>query len=185
MPEADKELFLSCLSGQKQYFEFGLGGSTVAAAAEIEDVRGVDSSQAWCDKVKSAAPNVLTHYVDIGKIAHAGRPVDDESRPKWPQYSKAIFKVADRPDLVLIDGRFRVACAAQTLLFCMDRKIQPIVLLHDAWRTDYSAVSTLFRCVRCTSPTDRVGGLCQFEVDLSISPKHARAVFDRFKYDTL
>ena len=51
---------------------------------------------------------------DIGPTGPLGRPVDRSHMHNWPDYAVAVWRnlKADgrTPDVVLIDGRFRVAC---------------------------------------------------------------------------
>ena len=183
MLPAEKELFRATLSACSEYFEYGLGGSTVEAAKTVSTVAGVDSSLDWCNKVTQEAPSVRAHHVDIGPIKHAGYPDDRSTRDKWPDYPRSIFDVANKPDVILIDGRFRVACAAQVFLFCKHKKITPTVLLHDAYRGHYVSISRLFRLHSTTPSQSNKKGMYRFDVDLSISETVANDIFEKFKYD--
>ncbi|HTG19783.1 MAG TPA: hypothetical protein VK681_07045 [Reyranella sp.] len=86
--------------------------------------------------------------MDIGPTRKWGHPLDDESKARWPQYAQAVWQAAlpTPVDFVLIDGRFRVACALMALL-----KARPHarVAFHDFWTRlrAYGAVLPFFDVV--------------------------------------
>lgn len=46
----------------------------------------------------------------------------------WPNYSVDVFRANADYDSVLVDGRFRIACVAQTICNC-DLTVK--ILIHD------------------------------------------------------
>jgi hypothetical protein len=121
--------------------EFGCGASTLLLLCNgIGALDSVDSEPAWARRVSDqpdAAEALRTgrlrmHCVDIGPTRKWGHPSGDESKARWPQYAQAVWPAAlPAPvDFVLVDGRFRVACALMAL-----RKAQPdaLVVFHDFW----------------------------------------------------
>lgn len=132
----------------QQYLEFGCGGSTVAAAiAGARRIDSVESDAEWiakCEEAPELAPRVADgtmrfHHVEIGPVRGWGRPRGDAFAVKWPSYYLDVWtKLENLPDVVLIDGRFRVACALQALLRCEDGAT---ILFHDFWnRRGYHVV---------------------------------------------
>lgn len=132
--------FLRLIKESKSYFEFGCGGSSrVAAAFGPEDLKiaSVDSSKEWIAivlqdahvKAKVDANMMRMEHIDIGPIGQWGRPLQsvEESKGAWSQYSQAINMMGGQYDTVLVDGRFRVACALNTFLTNPTAK----VLVHD------------------------------------------------------
>lgn len=128
--------YKTCISiCRGHYFEFGSGGSTVLAAqqARMASVTTVDSSAVWISHVLSQ-PNILknklkTIHVDINANDEQwGYPIDKSKINNWVLYSTAIKNDPRTYDLVLIDGRFRVACALNTLQSIHQNSI---VLIHD------------------------------------------------------
>jgi hypothetical protein len=78
--------------------------------------------------------------VDIGPTGDWGRPIDESAKDQWPLYATKIWEIegADRADLYLIDGRFRVSCFLETLMRCHPNAI---ILIHDfAPRAEYHIV---------------------------------------------
>jgi hypothetical protein len=71
---------------------------------------------------------LVVHFPDLGETREWGTPVNHKKRHLWPRYSTDVFKDGTPFDLILIDGRFRVACALNALL---QAKSDVRVLVHD------------------------------------------------------
>ena len=103
----------------KRYAEFGVGKSTVFAARKgVPRIRAVDTSAQWIRAVQAAIPGVdaeLVH-IDLGATGDWGRPLSYEKERALPLYFETPFHNEFDPDVVFIDGRFRVACWASTML---------------------------------------------------------------------
>lgn len=137
MTDAELVLFRSFIANKSSYVEFGVGGSTVLASKLVTaSVVGVDSSQAWLDKVAAACggPDVQTAptlmLADIGPIGEWGYPSDRSTMAQWPAYHSQIWceRAAWNADVYFIDGRFRVCCFLKSLLHC---RPDSVLLLHD------------------------------------------------------
>jgi protein O-GlcNAc transferase len=126
--------------------EYGSGGSTDLAASLGKRVFSVESDRVWAqsmrDYLNAAYPSaeVTTHYVDIGRTKSWGRPVNGKRMADYHHYPLAIWDSAGFvvPDVILIDGRFRVACLCAAILK-IDR---PTRVLFDDYsnRPDYAVV---------------------------------------------
>src|SRR5690606_30407997 len=59
-------------------------------------------------------------HVDLGPTGDWGYPTDISTAAKWPEYSLSAWRTlnAHSIDTVLIDGRFRVACALNAIFRC-------------------------------------------------------------------
>lgn len=126
-PEA-QIAFLDHVRRASVYLEYGSGGSTVAAARLAKQVISVDSDAAFLKavarKAKSGSAKLLPVHVPIGPTGMWGFPVDRNATPEqvriWKHYPTAPWRLleslGETPDLILIDGRFRVACALESLL---------------------------------------------------------------------
>lgn len=104
----------------KNYFEFGSGRSTYEAAQynNLLNIVSVESDNVWInalsvfDIIKNRInSNTLTfNYVDINvKPNSYGYPANNSKKANWVNYSSAILAINFVPDLILVDGRFRVA----------------------------------------------------------------------------
>jgi hypothetical protein len=144
-------LFKQHLKGARFLLEFGCGGSTLLAAQQgVRRITSVDSDPAWLEQV-AAQPKIrglqfTGRYADIGPIGLWGKPRRKAYAHRWPAYSTAVWaELKASPDLVLVDGRFRVACCLQALLHT-----QPgaKILFHDFWdRPRYHAVLRYLDCL--------------------------------------
>ena len=125
MTKSEKLLLAHFLSSARFYFEYGCGGSTsLACRVGVADLQVVsaDSSQEWLAKVSNDSCITANHdkykqvFIDLGAIGILGFPNSTDKISDWHQYSSAIHPFANRTDLVLIDGRFRVASALKSLM---------------------------------------------------------------------
>lgn len=55
-------------------------------------------------------------HVDLGELGSWGRPIDYSHRARFSSYIAAPWQFDAKPDVVLVDGRFRVACFLKSLL---------------------------------------------------------------------
>lgn len=143
------QLYDEMLSKGSVYFEFGLGGSTLFAAqhSNLHHITAVDSSTSWITKVKSEAPiaagiqrgRISIVHVDLGPVGAYGYPIHrDAARER--EYSKAILGTTPAPDVVLVDGRYRVACALRTVLSAVQNGWPHLILMiHDYERQEYAS----------------------------------------------
>ena len=145
MSAEETALFLSFVRNCHNYVEFGTGGSTVLASRHVKhSILSVDSSQEWLGQVQAACVENPTKpeliFIDIGPTGEWGYPTDASTKAHWPDYHSAIWKIpcSASADLYLIDGRFRVACFAQTVLHC---RPNAIIGIHDfSSRPNYHCV---------------------------------------------
>lgn len=140
MSESETALLKQCLFSGCRVLEFGCGGSTAFFFENnAMSVTSVESDQAWLDKLKAdplldffkMKKRWLPLYADIGPVVGVGFPVNRDKFTQWPNYHHDIWDhIPDlSPDLVLIDGRFRVACYCQVLLHCKNPDMR--IFIHD------------------------------------------------------
>ena len=109
------------------YLEFGMGGSTVLAAQlGVPNFYAIDSSLQWVRDMTlqlstiQTTSNIKLLHVDLGPTGDWGYPIDKKNIENWPNYYSGIWNLVLeaglQPDLVLIDGRFRVPCFLYSLL---------------------------------------------------------------------
>ena len=123
--------FREILSRTSSYLEYGAGSSTVLAWQYANVVVAVESDARMLVAVRRALPlsgrrPALSEliYVDIGFTRAWGAPVFTNPTPtrltRWERYASAPWEFLAQheiePDTILIDGRFRVACALMSLL---------------------------------------------------------------------
>lgn len=122
--DGDDELFKKQILSTKIYAEYGCGASTIYVANNSDcEIYSVDTSIQWIQKVKniiSANRTVNLHLADFGPLGSFGRPLNYEKYENFNEYTDWIWKNSRRPDLILIDGRFRVCCFLTCLLYGID-----------------------------------------------------------------
>jgi hypothetical protein len=184
------EYFQSRVRSGQLYMEYGSGGSTVLAARAGANVISVETDrhylQSVSKKVAVTAPD--THadliHADIGLTREWGRPV--LTRPTahrvaaWARYLEAPWgspELADRrPDVILVDGRFRVA-AALTCLKHLGADGRSEILFDDyVDRPHYRHVEKLMPVV------GTVGRMAIFK-PVPVSPDDLSQAIDEFTAD--
>tara|TARA_Y100000741_G_scaffold228015_3_gene174176 strand:+ start:1089 stop:1661 length:573 start_codon:yes stop_codon:yes gene_type:complete len=115
----DKKLFYKYLNNTNVYFEYGSGGSTYQASIikNIKTIYSVESDITWQKQLNQIikTPNINYIYNEIDSEPNNwGSPGKNATNIQKINYSNQITKLSkeeqDSIDLVLIDGRFRVAC---------------------------------------------------------------------------
>lgn len=158
-----------------------MGLSTLAATVEPDRlVRSVDTSEHWKThvaeqlSVQQRAQTTLIH-VDLGPVRNWGFPVSYNNRARFPDYFGAPWAERFDPDLVLIDGRFRVACFLTSLL----RATAGTLILFDDYteRAYYHIVETFL------APEQRSDRQAVFRVpETGIDRDQVSALLERFTY---
>ena len=135
-------------------FETGVGESTkIAIFTGVPRYTGVDNAVAWLGNVMKNAPSHYRfHWADIGAIKRYSHPTDMKARPKWPLASMAALAAEEEPfDFYLVDGRFRVASIAASMLHAMmGGKRDALFGIHDykTRRAQYGRVEDIGIIVR-------------------------------------
>lgn len=121
MTRNERALFENSLEGVKNYLEFGCGGSTeIVASRGTPKIISVESDRGWIEALSKKehiaaaldAGRLKFEYVDIGPVKEWGVPKDESKIRNWPKYFLTPFtKYSLTYDYVLVDGRFRLACA--------------------------------------------------------------------------
>lgn len=147
MTPREKEELENILSKGGIYGEYGAGGSTELACKEgaISKVITIESDKAFLKQVLRrpsiiealGKKKLIANYVNIGETEMWGYPKNDHKKHLWPNYCLSMFR-EERPNICLIDGRFRVACA---IVCALEMQKDNFVLIHDyATRPHYRVV---------------------------------------------
>ena len=152
----DKELFYKYLDRANVYFEFGSGGSTYQASIRdnIKCIYSVESDQEWQNKLLKLNNGKINFiYQEMSTLPNNwGNPGVNATDAQKIGYSDSIHRLSNEEkntiDLVLIDGRFRVACC----LKCFDVINDDCFILFDDFlnRKQYHVVLDYFNVVEQT-----------------------------------
>ena len=111
----------------------------LALSLGVPNIYSVESDQAWLEGIKSAKEQAENPYnglhvckwVDIGTTGDWGYPTTTTNHMHYWKYPFSAWlseEMINRPDLVLIDGRFRIACLLATIMYA---KSKTTVLFDD------------------------------------------------------
>jgi len=137
--EALTRWFTNRLAQACSYLEFGSGGTTFLAgklgipfASKESDLLFSLSVQQTLREADLLSAQQLHIHADIGLTGNWGYPVfvkdlSQDQKSKFATYSD-VPPMAQLPDLVLIDGRFRVACALKCIKALRDQSDWTIVV---------------------------------------------------------
>lgn len=142
MSENEKTTFDEAIKKSRHFLEFGMGGSTIRALQKSTAIiHTVESSPEWIEYMRKYL--FLRFYEDrrlhvypvyIGPVGDWGYPVSGDHRELFERYSSSVYQFVDSNliDLILVDGRFRVACTLKAILSCHENSSVRI-LIHDFW----------------------------------------------------
>jgi hypothetical protein len=115
----DTNMFYNYIDKANIFFEYGSGGSTYQASIRpnIKKIYSVESDKLWYDKVKKNIKhnNFTYYYNEMDTVPNTwGNPGKNSTSVQQINYSSKILTLKPDEqkniDLILIDGRFRVAC---------------------------------------------------------------------------
>lgn len=187
-PDAE-ETFRGLLASCRQYLEYGAGSSTFAAARAGVALVSVESDPCFLEAVERRCRSLTSAgageerflHGDIGRIGPWGKPVMPAvSRPGiWRRYPLAPWQSLGedfRADLVLVDGRFRVACALAVIAHQPDTAW---TLLVDDYvgRNEYRPIASFAELVALH------GRMAQFRPRPGVPAAELSAAFARFTGD--
>lgn len=108
------------LTKEMELFEYGCGNSTIWYAKKVRSVISVEHDQEWFDTISQSLPrNAELVRVDL----------------EGEQYASEILRYGQRFDIVVIDGRDRIACV-KFAIRCL--KEDGILIFDNSERTRYS-----------------------------------------------
>jgi len=156
----------------KVILEYGSGGSTVLASEMPgKTIFSVESDKSWAQMMQSwfdyAQPVSMpfVQHVNVGKTGKWGTPIDGTAFRRYHHYPLSIWDepTFNHPDVILIDGRFRVACA----LTAMMKATRKTTLLFDDYenRPKYHVVEDFLQ------KEETVGRMAQFSVRKTALPR--------------
>ena len=154
----DKQMFYKYLDNSKIYFEYGSGGSTYQASIRnnIIKIYSVESDKEWHNILKQniTTNNVTYFFNEMNVLSNTwGYPGPNSSDIQNINYSNYIGNLTLEEqksiDLILIDGRFRVACC----LKCFDFINSSCLIAFDDFlnRPQYHVVLDYYEIIENTS----------------------------------
>lgn len=176
MEPVEIDCFRRVLSSCRSLVEYGSGGSTLfALKAGVAEIFSVECDREWANAVlrdarSSGYDAVQITSVNIGKTGKWGYPTNWRGNV-WTRRQRARYVMcpwrsgplgmirSDRkPDVVLIDGRYRVACIAATAL---NAPPGAVIVVHDFWGRDREYYEPALPLLQ---PIEKAGSLGVFRI---------------------
>ena len=148
MTRRDSQMITEAYSKHKRYFEIGTGGSTFTAVKQGVLVMGaVESDRDWHNLMKRVIPTECganLQLVDFYTKNCLGYPAKNTTYEDWKKYFRS-YNPEYKADMIMIDGRFRVACALNILPYITN---ETAVFIHDFFdRPRYHVVLQFYNIV--------------------------------------
>lgn len=181
-------VFKSALRDCRFYLEYGSGGGTVLAARLRKHFISVETDRHYLKSVRkkigALSSNQRLVHANVGLTGPWGTPFWRRANPqrlrRWSSALEAPWQFiarGDSPDLVLVDGRFRVA---STLICCLHLADSPTArILVD----DYATYPNYHAIERYATLTRVVGRMAIFQPAPSASVPTLRAVIAEYSAD--
>ena len=188
MSEEEIQCLLKYLSKSRVYLEFGSGHSTLLASQfKGLKVISLKTDQTYIQYLKleiekrGSQAQIDFVHLDIGPVAEWGWPIDTQNTSRFANYILGTINQAHNktliPDLILIDGRFRIA----SFLACCLTSPGAVILFDDYLdRDNYHIVERFF------SPKFQVGRIGVFQIPRRLQRRKLLKMLDslaKFSYD--
>ncbi len=159
--DGDDALFKDEVQRVEVYAEYGCGKSTTWVLNNTAaSVISVDTSSEWIKMIRKAnrggGGRLDIHHSQLGEVGGWGRPLSYDKSDLFPDYTEYVWKQESTPELVLVDGRFRVCCFLTSLKYA--EKGTKIIFDDYTNRPHYHFVEKYVR------PVKTLGRQCMFIV---------------------
>ena len=162
MSRRELALYRRLIRDRSAIVEFGCGGSTLQTLRYSKAILySVDSDRDWIERLLKRGQirravrsgRLQFHHADLGPVGEWGYPVFPPTSEQAARYHSVIWVKVEGAtiDLVLIDGRFRVACAIEALRHCP----KAAIVIHDFW--DRPQYHSLLQALSCLDRADTMG----------------------------
>jgi hypothetical protein len=179
--------YLELLDDAAGYVEYGAGGSSVCASERGVPTISLETDRNYAAAVRGKlgdASSVEVLVADIGGTGAWGIPLHQwpsaKLRKKWMAYPDGpwLHLAAHEipvPELVLVDGRFRVSSAATSILALAGTEARVFV-------DDYTTRPNYW-ALEAVAPIDEIVGIAAIFRPPAKSEKCARALIEEFALD--
>ena len=155
--DKEKNFFLKSLSKEKSVLEYGCGKFSFKIAEKSKDLLSVEHQSDWYHKIFNQKPKNLNLALKPPSLSYQEGSGDGT----YEQFKDYVDYPIDKGpfDVILIDGRSRVACASKCKLMCHQ---DTIVFVHD-----YTGVrdKTLYKMIpKYLNLIDSFGTMAKFTI---------------------
>ena len=177
--DGDDRLFKNLILNVKTYFEYGCGKSTEYMYKNSNaSIFTVDTSKEWAAKTLNLSKDsnrerLNVKWIDVGDVADWGYPISFEKKQNFVKYANWFWEFGLKPDLVVIDGRFRILCFLTSIKFA---SIGTQIIFDDYTNRPFYHVAEDFLKIK-----DTCGRQALFEVDKGSKKLVDESVISEFK----
>jgi len=178
--ELEVEFIQAKLYRAKNYLEYGSGASTMMAS-KFKGLKtiSIETDPDYILYLRDELPsNYLERtkseiiHIDIGPVGEWGWPIEPQSSQKFNSYNFAVWRylreIQFKPDLILLDGRFRVS----TLVSSIINSPNTLILFDDYFdRAHYKIVENLIQ------PHKEVGRIGVFKSPRFLTHKQIKTAY--------
>ncbi len=138
--------FKKKIKTSKLFFEYGSGNSTLYVHKKKNNYISVEGKKDIYNNLKNNK-KLNVHFYDLGISRRFSVPYFiNKKKKKIINYVKAIENINVIPDLILIDGRFRVLCFFFIMQYLKIKKLRKTTVLFDDFnRKEYSIAKQYFK----------------------------------------
>ena len=175
--DGDDYLFKKYLKKCNIYFEYGVGDSTSWVLENTSSrIISVDTDKKWINKVdiSKSKKRINLHWINLGEIENWGRPKTYEYRDYFIDYISWVWKFKLKADVILIDGRFRVA----SFLFSLINAKEGSIIIFD----DYNNRSYYHVVEEVLEVYESFGRQAFFKVPKVFNKQLANELLQKFTY---
>lgn len=142
----ENKFFDKELSKSKLYLEFGAGNSTILADKKKKNFLSVESDKNFYVYMIKKINKKNIYFVNFGVVGFYSYPYFYKlSRSKALDYSSTVFKKFSQrkkiPDLVLVDGRYRVLVGLFAYKFYYENKKKFKIIFDDFYNVNNNKVN--------------------------------------------
>tara|TARA_B110000093_G_C12863927_1_gene364637 strand:+ start:29 stop:682 length:654 start_codon:yes stop_codon:yes gene_type:complete len=176
--------FKKCLKSSKFYLEYGAGASTFFAKKNKKKFISLEADKSFYSFLKRNIKQIK--YLDIGPTKYFSIPLLPICiiKKKINYYSNYMTNIYNSlgviPDLILIDGRFRILTTLKIIRFLKKKKAKNITIIID----DY-LVREYYKNIENIITVQLVGrfGIIKYNPRIIINNKKLNLLINKFLYD--
>ena len=150
----------TAVTNSKHYLEYGMGGSTIRASEICKGkITTIETNPKFYNKIKHLIDDKVNVYCMDWDCKRLGYPKQELGELDIRNYVYKPFNTNIKYDVVLVDGRFRMAC----LMVVFNNSESKIIMLDDSYRKAYKPFLEIY------PPTKRLGNMAIWENNSKIS----------------
>ena len=175
--DVDDYLFKQYLINCDFYFEYGVGASTSWVLENTNSkIISVDTDKKWINliDISNKGSRIKLNWINLGDLENWGRPRSYKYRNKFIDYISNVWNFKEKADVILVDGRFRVACFLYSLI---NAKTDSLIIFDDYNNRPY------YHVIEEILPIYNVcGRQAFFKVPKRFNKKLAQELLNNFMY---